>query len=483
MRQSHRDWIAVDLDGDQQLPTAAPESEAQHALRRAWGRLPLWLRVSLLAGLCLTVAVPATSWVRSERRAARLAATDGLASDLTLPVHDAWRSYGTYVGAAERSGVLVSYDGESRRLRALDPDSGAVLWTSATITADATCRFPTTDPTPTRPTDGAELLLCADGARLDVVDVSDGMLVSTVALPWTEVDARVLGTDVVAVGLDEDGHIAAARWDASTAEERWSYTGDTVADGDRPLAYLEPEVVEVVTPTTVVHLDTATGARLPGSGSVVTSRAALPGGAEAVEESETSWPGARTKRVRVLEADGSERFVTDGYLAQPTADDGTAADVLLVAPQGAAELRAIDARSGEELWSTDRAAEPQALVDRRLLLRSDEWLAVVDARSGEELWRTEPSVVGAWPSIVTDGEIVARVEVVALSSVPEYADDVRPGTEYQMVARRLATGEVVWTAPWSMVTANALVVTPTGHVLAVGPVVLAGLQPRSPEDS
>ncbi len=70
------------------------------------------------------------------------------------------------------------------------------------------------------------------------------------------------------------------------------------------------------------------------------------------------------------------------------------------------------------------------------------------------------------------------MELAGQASLPEYADEVRPGVEYQMVARRLATGEVVWTAPWSMVTADALVVTPTGHVLAVGPIVVAGLQPQ-----
>ena len=168
MRQSRSDWIAVDLDGDQELPTAAPGSGTTYALREPWARVPLWFRIVLLAGLCIAVAVPASAWVRGERRAARLAGTDDLASDLTLPLHDAWRSYGSYVGAAERSGVLLSFDGESRHLRALDPDSGEVLWTSPTVTTDATCRFPAADPTTDRPSGGAELLLCADGPRVDV---------------------------------------------------------------------------------------------------------------------------------------------------------------------------------------------------------------------------------------------------------------------------------------------------------------------------
>ena len=240
-------------------------------------------------------------------------------------------------------------------------------------------------------------------------------------------------------------------------------------------------MVEVLTRSTVVDLDIATGAvgrrdpasrRRRGSPCLVAR--------EAVEKSTDARGGAVVlpKYVRVLEADGSERFATDGYLAQPTADDGTAADVLLVASQGAGALRAVDTRSGEELWSIDGPAEPQVLVDRRLLLRSDEQLAVIDARSGVELWRTEASGGGAWPNPVTDGELVARVELAGQASVPEYADEVHPGVEYRMVARRLATGEVVWTVPWSMVTANALVVTPTGHVLAIGPSVVAGLQPQ-----
>ena len=111
-------------------------------------------------------------------------------------------------------------------------------------------------------------------------------------------------------------------------------------------------------------------------------------------------------------------------------------------------------------------------------MRSDERLAVIDARSGAEVWRAEPSVGSAWQSSVTDGELVVRVELAGQAALPEYADEVRTGVEYRMVARRLATGEVVWTVPWSMVTADALVVTPAGHVLAVGPSVVADLQPQ-----
>jgi outer membrane protein assembly factor BamB len=477
MRQSRRDWIAVDLDEDRGLPSAAPGSLAAHALRQALTRLPLWLRIALLAGLCLAIAVPTMSWQRTERRAARLASTDNLAAELTLPVHDAWRSYGSYVGAPEHTDVILSFDGESRHLRALAPDSGQAVWTNTTITADAVCRLPIADPAAAGSHDRAELLLCTDGPRLDTLDVTDGAVVRTVVLPWTEVDALAIGTDVVATGLDSGGHLAAARWDASTGDEAWSYAGSATLGTDRPTVFLEPAVAEVLTPDTVVRLDMATGVELPDSGYVAARTLALPGGTTAVEEWDTSPPNAHTKRVRVLDPDGGERFAIEGYLVQPSIDDGATPDVLLVARQGAGGLRAVDARSGAELWSTDDAAQPHALIDRRLLVLSDEQLVALDARTGAELWRTRQTTTAAWQSLITDGNLVARVEVAGQSVVPEYSDSVRPGVEYQMVARRLDAGDVAWTAPWSMVSADALVVTPAGHVLAVGPAVVAGLQP------
>ena len=118
MRQSQSDWIAVDLDWDQELPTAAPGSGTTYALRELWPG-PALVPDRPAGRPCIAVAVPASAWVRGEWCGAARCLHRGILLvwswplDLTPPpfaTTRAWRSYGSYVGAAwnarGRAGLL-----------------------------------------------------------------------------------------------------------------------------------------------------------------------------------------------------------------------------------------------------------------------------------------------------------------------------------------------------------------------------------------
>lgn len=263
--------------------------------------------------------------------------------------------------------------------------------------------------------------------RVVTLDTRDGTVVQDLsdALEVTgEVSSFVFTGDVVAVatrtGSERVTHVRAVTWDGASA---WDLTIPEPGDGERSQTYLAElgDLVGVATPTELRLVDARgrTVRTLPLDGGYVAGW-----GGDVLYVTASEFDGTTT----VVRPDGDVEVT--GYVVPALVDDGSVPGLTLTSDDGL--LTAWDGE-GARLWSSELAAPASVIVlGGRVLLDAGRGLAALDARTGDELWTNEVS--GADP--VTDGR-----HVYALVSAPSR------GQRSEVVALDPADGSEVWRAP------------------------------------
>lgn len=449
------DLVEVELDDElDPVPSRPPRGPRRPWTTRRWSRLAAALAVLLATGVALDAA---------EARSL-LAPREGLATDLRVPRHEAWRADGTWVGAV--GDLAVVEGGDRSQVQGLRLADGTPAWGVSGVIG---CTLVDLDESVLRSRSalrpGRSRIVCQPddaagvGSGVVLVDPVDGRVL--LREPGTDEDAVSWATArevlvVLASGARprvrvlslEDGR---ALWDAALDVDPqttgWMVAGDRLVLGEDGAAF-----------------DLRSGERLDGRTAESTARADLPGGAAVT----LRWSGAGSDvRSVVSDAVGRELWSVAGYPLLPAllVDGGT---VPVVTVGGALEAR--DVRSGAVLWSRAVEGPSLAQVGGVLVLLSYDIgrlsgadiegvaggttaLVGLDLATGDELWdlRAGASDTMGTPGVVTDGTRFA------------VADPTGDGVE----VRDLRTGEVATRWPGDVGVAAALVTLPRGRVAAL----------------
>ncbi|WP_165350378.1 PQQ-binding-like beta-propeller repeat protein [Xylanimonas protaetiae] len=143
---------------------------------------------------------------------------------------------------------------------------------------------------------------------------------------------------------------------------------------------------------------------------------------------------------RVQRDDGTVVGVVDGAVRAPLATDGSPADVLLTDTHG---LTGVDPADTSELWNQP-GAHPQPLVraDGVVVVAFETSVVAVDARTGRELWRKDAFLADVRGELLATAFTDGRRAVIA-EQVGDLPADGAPGT-LRLRALDLATGDVTW---------------------------------------
>lgn len=464
--------VDVDLLEDDELP-----AHRRRPARRAHG----WRTAPLAVGLALLVASSASGArdLSDAVLAERLVDVPGLATPIDGPLPVRWSTAGTRP-IVEAGGIVVARGPEPGELRGVAVRDGALRWSR--VAPDESCRV-VLDGAVVRSTLGAltgagdetARLLCqsenaaaATSTRLAAVDLRTGVETGTVTAPGAARLAVVLDGDAVLLTLADDGHLAGLRWSLADGSTRWTYRSPDAGFGDGPStvalelqarwAYVVGQ--RSVTLDLVSGTERVAGERHRDAGPALLRYAPVPapvglpdGGVaeQAVGPRGLPW-------VRATGQDGAPRYDVPGTLAEPEADDGTAADVLLVRSGGS--LQGLDAATGATLWTHPVGLTPVARLRGVVVASGVGTVSVLDLADGTELWQAPVDGVWAADSVVTDGFVVVAGTVV---------DGGRA-----IVARDLVTGAERWRSPVPDGTVS-LAALSDGTLLAVTHGVLVAL--------
>lgn len=252
-----------------------------------------------------------------------------------------------------------------------------------------------------------ETTLPATQARVVTLRTSDGTVVDEVQTPGLRLVSSLVAVGpllVLAATQDDEVRVVALRADRSVAWERTLPAGAPwEGNGGRPAGFLSryDDGVAVRTFDALTLLDAA-GAATEVDVSVEQLVGAPPDllVLSPPVDPENAGDGG-TAPLRVVTPDTEVR--AEGWLTLPTDDGSVPGLVLTRAPGG--ELRAWDAQDGE-IWSTGtRSTDGRAVVlDGRVHVTHAGGLLTVDARTGAELWSSDR--VTASSGVVTDGRVL-----------------------------------------------------------------------------
>ena len=426
---------------------AAAGPDAARARRLRWVGLAV---VAVLLGTIVTATV--IDGRRDAARRAALAELGWVLPALNGPLEEVWRASGGWV-ITETAGVLVVQEVTSNAVRALEANTGAVLWERdggpgefCSPIYDYWSSDPVRNPS-------ADTLVCfttsnwvGDGppepgatVTLVAVDVATGAELRPLVNDGALLAQDSVGDDLLVTFLDSDAAISVVRWDPR-AGEVWSHRSapGALADGvlwgpESGWAYGLSE--DVLYLTDDLALDVDTGREVPADAS--DPEADFAGYVQELADGgrvEWRWDDEGSfARGRVLSPDGSLRFEVGGRPWSPWTTDGSVAEpILTVGTDG--EAVAVDPITGDELWSVPgmRDSWPAYLLDGILVIVGPTTVAALDARDGTVLW----SIDTRWAAnqaAPTDGDVV-------LVQVSE-----RPGAA--ILAVDLRTGVEVWRIP------------------------------------
>lgn len=455
-----RERLRLDgLRSDLEFPGVMASSRRAARRRRAGigGGVAAALALAVLAS---PAGLDAPAMVADAMRSARLAHVDGLAGDLSQPLHVAWTADGFLTGEVGSDGtVLVTGAGA---LRALDVD-GAERWSVATSGTESCALAPYRAGEPDA-ADADQVVLCRDGAGggLRLVDPHSGAVLASIPVVWPDGwGADLVGDDVVAAGVDAAGRAVATRWHRDGTVV-WDSVGPVLAPpADGRSVGITASEVRVVSGPDEARFDPATGDLLAGSGSHEMLRVQLAGGFTAVQvDAGTSLADLS---VEAYAPDGSPIMTVPGYLQGPSPDDGSVPGLLFV--RDGATLRAVDLASGTQLW--DRDVVPVMVLDGHVIgwVGAGE-LTALDARTGAVVWQravAAPGRVGSIPALpsVTDGHTIVTIDF---------------GDQPSLVAVDVESGALLWSAPWPGGDDVALAPSSAG-VIVNGPSPVTMLRP------
>ncbi|QTE28471.1 outer membrane protein assembly factor BamB family protein [Pengzhenrongella sicca] len=400
--------------------------------RRLGGAARRWWPVAAVLAALLAVGVAVTG-LRERERLARLEAQPRLLAALGPPFAELWRTsmrgWGRVLAVdgdvvlfgpdADGATAVVRQAGESgaRRWLAPFPELGAGddLWCQP-LGADGAvehlaCRLEISP---------GGLGRAGGAVRLVVLDAGTGERVAERALTGTAVAVAAAGVDLVVSQARRDGTVLITRQDPVTAAVRWSHRtrqSDRGALGSRALdTRVEHGVVVVGGPVTWAldvrdgrqlgewHLEGGDWAVRGGWGLDVT---VLADGRFAVGES--GGVGLADEEYGTVSAtDARDGFAINGPVLQPVVDDGSAADLLFTVPPDRGGMIAQDAATGERRWDLGTMPWGNSIVlDGRVIVVIGRELVALDARSGQRLWSVPVPRGNHAQQVVTDGDVVA----------------------------------------------------------------------------
>ena len=453
------DLTGVNGAGQPLIPDADAQDGDQHARRR---RVLRWVGGGVLAALATGVLVVNVQVAREVAvRQAALAGLPWVLPRMNGPLEEVWRAPGGWV-VAETSEVLVTSPNTGEGgLFGVDARTGEIVWEqpgaqqgncSGVIDYSGWEADPVGFVLPepdllmclpmdaygqdTRPTPDLAVEIAFE---IVFLDVATGVQVSSVTLDGAVLFSESVDGDVALSFVRSDAGITVLRLDPHTGGVLWTYRSDPgvlpegafgswsyglddgvlrLGAGELDLAIALDDGTEVASSPSDTADPPMTVARL-ADGSTV------------------EWvyqPTGLDGTVRVLEPDGAVRFEVSGVPWWFGATDGSAADVVLVRQQGSAgadsqgsQVIALDAATGETLWSLPDLGDMSIALIDGVALTSGATVGAIDVRSGRRLWEfpVENSVyVGA----LTDGEL-QLVPVGAAGTLQLAAVSVRTGTE------------------------------------------------------
>ncbi|MBO1752517.1 PQQ-binding-like beta-propeller repeat protein [Actinotalea sp. BY-33] len=387
------------------------------------------------------------------------------------PLEEVWRSAGGWTLA--HTDELFVLAGSEGGVRALDPATGAEAWTHDGAGANSTCSALldyrearveqlTADIVYCYPIDVYQERTPAEGVAvpIDFIEVATGTEISNLVVDGSLVVSDMVDGDLLVTFVDSSAALGVRRWDPR-AGEVWSYRSapgfvpngvvlsSVDAGADEPDEGIPGSPVQLsygvadgaVRLTDAIALDLATGEQVTVPPLEATSPNVnvwpLPDGGSVEVRLETSPDGGWSETGRVLDADGSLRFATDGIPRFSWQTDGSDAGVLTVfRPDG--RVAGIDPETGQTRWSAANATPAFVLEDVMVLVGSAGVLAI-DVHDGEERWHAEEIFV--WnDTAATDGDVVLVQSLDG--AVPE------------LVALDLLTGAEAWRIPITGITGS-----------------------------
>ncbi|MBD7918694.1 PQQ-binding-like beta-propeller repeat protein [Cellulomonas sp. Sa3CUA2] len=449
----------VELVDDDDAPTVPTDADADPAARRR-SRRALVVGVALVTVLVAGAVVGQSVVDRRERAGvAAVAGQMGAVDLLDGPPAARWEttedafttmttrtSDGVLVGVqhalsgpVEVAAVDAATGAQTWRVELIDSSTRAAQDTPATYAWSGSCsEVPgrdhrvaclVHDGTQSTDENGEPVGAPPSVVRVVTLDTRDGTVVQDLsdALDVTgAVSSFVFTGEVLAVatrggtGSERVTHVRAVTWDGASA---WDLTIPEPGDDEPSQIYLAElgDLVGVATPTELRLVDARgrTVRTLPLDGGYV-----------------AGW-GGDVLYVMTSDVDGTTTVVrpdgdvdVTGYVVPALVDDGSVPGLTVTSDDGL--LTAWDGE-GARLWSSELAPPASVIVlGGRVLLDAGRGLAALDARTGDELWTNDVS--GADP--VTDGR-----HVYALVSAPSR------GQRSEMVALDPADGSEVWRAP------------------------------------
>ena len=433
----------------------------------------LWARrrwLLLACALAMLAAVVVVDGVRARARDAHLAAVAGLLEPMDSSLREVWTQPGGWGHPAVHGpDLMVSLFGDPREgfrlvgndivtgeqrwdvalpevaseldvgCRALGPDVQGLISVfharsgPRAVSTHIVCRLVV----PAAP--GAELPAHGPGseARLVVLDAQTGERVSDRSLEYGFGTVETLGSDILVTTVLSDGRVQVTREDPLTGRVRWT------ARSEQPLpgagSEQGPRALETRTEHGVIVVSGLMALALSEDGEVL-GEWPEEGGQRPVELTVLAdgrfvvgSPSVQGPYGTVSASDAGNGFPIDRPLLRLAVDDGSASDLLFTTSATAAEIVALDARTGEPRWSAEATPEDwELLLDDRLITTFGDDLVAVDTRTGKRLW-TAPDDLRVRRPLLTDGHVVLFATGY---------DDQEP----ILTAVDITDGRVLWTA-------------------------------------
>src|SRR5665648_80315 len=454
------DLTGVDGAGPPLVPEADARDSDPHA-RRA--RVLRWVGAGVLAALATGVVVVNVQVAReAAARQAALADLPWVLPHMDGPLEEVWRAPEGWV-VAETSEVLVTSPNTGEgSLYGVDVRTGEVVWERPGSEQDTNCSGVVDysgwedDPVGFVPPE-PDLLMCVPwdaygqdplptpdfaveiAVEIVFLDVATGVQVSSVTLDGAVLFSESVDGDVVLSFVRSDAGMTVLRLDPHTGEVLWTHRSDPGVLPEGAFGSWSYGTVDGVLRIGTGELDLAIAL---DDGTVVasspsdTADSTVPV-ARLADGGTVEWtyqPTGPEGTVRVLEPDGTVRFEARGTPWWFGRADGSAADLVLVQQQGSvgadaqgSQVVALDAATGETLWSVaDLGGIPIALIDG-VALTSGATAGAIDIRSGRRLWEL-PVDQSVYVGALTDGELVL-VPVREARTLQLAAVSVRTGTE------------------------------------------------------
>jgi outer membrane protein assembly factor BamB len=425
-------------------------------------------------GLLAVAAVVGSEVVLDARERARVAAAREHPGVVAYDVGADLRAHRSDPAALPSLDVVVGdlrvepvevVPGTPRAVRGVDVGSGDEVWRAELEDAARAAELGSLDPpgcwaagspaeqavcfvqdTPTTEVEGGGYELAPPlRARLVRIDPRTGALTEDRELaPRSSVTAT--GDELVVAEVVGDG-VRVAVEDAVSGEPRWSTDLPVDARALAGVADHSPGL-QVTERHVLVHVSQQAWAVDRADGRVEVAGGQL-------------WVGRGERLVshgfddgmtRLRGVDGSGEALAVGAPVWFDVDDGSVPgwDVLADTDGGNRRLRAVDARTGEQIWEHTLVGPSEGsliLLDDVLYGADGAAVWALDARDGTSIWRTprDPEAgdvagdasAGAWSAPVTDGRQLLLVE-------PEAPGD---GSRAVLRAWSLASGALLWTAP------------------------------------